>query len=211
MPGAQILGRLPSVIGSWGSSYGLATPEASRADVVPTLCYERPAMWTSPLFAPWRMDYILAPKKEGPCIFCHVREASADQRRERLVVCAAQRAFVMLNRYPYAAGHLIVMPYDHVADPSDLREDDHDALFRLVREAVVRLRAAVRCAGVNVGINLGTAAGASVHEHLHVQIVPRWEGDNNFMPVIADTRVIPQALDATLDTLRPHFADLDAA
>jgi ATP adenylyltransferase len=168
-------------------------------------------MASSPLFAPWRMEYIQAPKKDGPCIFCRVREAGADERRERLVLCVAERAFVMLNRYPYAAGHLLVMPFGHAADLGDLADDDYDALFRLVRAAVERLRRAVQCPALNVGINLGVAAGASIHEHLHVQIVPRWEGDNNFMPVIAGTRVIPQALDETLAALRPHFADLDAA
>jgi ATP adenylyltransferase len=164
---------------------------------------------TNPLHAPWRMEYILAEKKDGPCVFCGVREASPDECRERLVLCRSERAFVMLNRYPYAAGHLIVLPYEHLGTIEDLDDDLNAALFHLVRESVKRLRQAVRCEGMNIGINQGACAGTSLREHLHVQIVPRWNGDNNFMPVIAGTRVIPQALDETLTTLTPFFVDLD--
>ncbi len=163
----------------------------------------------NPLHAPWRMEYIAGPKKDGPCIFCRVREAGAEERSQRLVVCCSERAFVMLNRYPYTAGHLLVMPYAHVGRLDELDDADFDALFRLVRASASRLEAAVACEGLNIGVNQGSCAGASVREHVHVQIVPRWHGDNNFMPVLADSRVIPQALDETLSALRPSFADLD--
>lgn len=118
-------------------------------------------------------------------------------------------AFVMLNRYPFAPGHLLVVPHAHVSRLDELDETTYDALFRLVREAARRLGAAVGPQGLNIGLNLGEAAGAGVAEHLHAHVVPRWAGDSNFMPVVADTRVVPQALDATLAHLTPYFADID--
>jgi ATP adenylyltransferase len=165
---------------------------------------------TNPLWAPWRMEYILGPKDPSrACIFCGIAEASADERRARLVVAVTPRAFVVLNRYPFAAGHIMVVPHAHVASLEDLEPADHDNLFRLVRDSATRLKKALRAEGLNIGINLGPAAGAGVAAHLHVHIVPRWSGDTNFMPVLADVRVMPQALDATLDHLERHFADLE--
>ena len=93
-----------------------------------------------PLRAPWRMEYLVGPKEDGPCIFCGVREASAEDLRERLVVCRAQRAFVMLNRYPYTAGHLLVVPYEHVSSVEELDDATNDALFRLLRDSLTRSR-----------------------------------------------------------------------
>jgi len=163
----------------------------------------------NPLWAPWRMEYILAPKDKGrACIFCGIAAASPEERRERLVVYSGEHAFVMLNRYPFASGHLLVVPHDHVEGLEQLDAGVHDALFRLVRESAVRLRRAVKAEGVNVGLNLGAVAGAGVAEHLHAHIVPRWSGDTNFMPVLADVRVVPQALEATRAHLAPYFEDL---
>ncbi len=155
------------------------------------------------------MEYITAPKQDGPCVFCGVEHAGAEELAARLVLCRGDSAFVMLNRYPYAAGHLLVLPYAHLGDLTDLDDALVAAVFRLAREAARRLRDAVRCEGMNVGVNLGKSAGASIREHLHLQIVPRWEGDNNFMAAIGGTRVIPQALDETWRALRPRFSDLD--
>jgi ATP adenylyltransferase len=162
----------------------------------------------NPLQAPWRMAYIVGDKPAG-CVFCGVENASDAELRERLVLCRAEHAYVMLNRYPYAAGHLMVIPYGHVGDLAELDDALTAALFVVVRTSLERLRAAVRCEGVNVGLNLGKCAGSSIREHLHVQIVPRWDGDNNFMPVIAGERVLSQALDETWAALRPSFTDLD--
>jgi ATP adenylyltransferase len=162
-----------------------------------------------PLWAPWRMDYILGPKDSGSCVFCGVDAASDEEQKSRLVVCRQGRAFVMMNRYPFAPGHLLVMPYSHKESLENLDAEEHDSLFRLVRDASVRLRKAVRAEGLNIGCNLGAVAGAGVAAHLHVHIVPRWSGDTNFMPVIADTRVVSQALAATREHLLGHFADLD--
>ena len=162
----------------------------------------------NPLWAPWRMEYILAPKDRGECIFCGVSAASAEELRDRLVVAGTRRAFVMLNRYPFASGHLLVVPHAHAASLDALAPEDHDALFRLVRETATRLKRAVRAEGLNIGMNLGAVAGAGVAAHLHVHVVPRWSGDTNFMPVLADTRVMPQALEATRDHLLGFFQDL---
>ena len=162
-----------------------------------------------PLWAPWRMEYILGPKgPPGACIFCGVRGASDDERRARLVVASTARAFVILNRFPFAAGHILIVPHAHVAALEDLSAEDYDALFHLVRASSTRLTKALRAEGLNIGCNLGATAGAGIAAHLHVHIVPRWSGDTNFMPVLADTRVIPQALEATRDHLERHFTDL---
>jgi ATP adenylyltransferase len=154
------------------------------------------------------MEYILSDKKGQPCPFCAYASAPESELRKSLVLVAAAHAFVVLNRYPFVAGHLLVVSNRHVSDIQDLSEAEHDALFRLVRDTAKRLSLAVRCQGVNIGINLGPVAGAGIAEHLHVHIVPRWSGDTNFMPVIADVRVMPQHLDATFERLAPHFADV---
>lgn len=165
---------------------------------------------SNPLWAPWRMEYILS-KKGGSCVFCGIESASSEELRDRLVVCDTKDAFVVLNRYPFSAAHLLVVPHVHVDALEKLTEEQYHALFDLVREATVRLRKAVRPEGLNVGLNLGASAGAGIAEHLHAHIVPRWSGDTNFMPVLADTRVVPQALSATRDYLAPFFADLPGA
>jgi len=163
----------------------------------------------NPLWAPWRMEYILAPKNRDPgCIFCGIDSAPDVERAERLVVCRTEHAFVMLNRYPFAAGHLLVVPYPHLESLDQLEAETHDALFRLVRDAATRLRRALKAEGLNIGLNLGAVAGAGIAAHLHAHIVPRWSGDSNFMPVVADVRVVPQALEATRAHLVPYFDDL---
>ena len=157
------------------------------------------------------MEYILAKKTPGTCVFCTYAASEPERFVSDLVLVSDERAFVVLNRYPFAAGHLLVIPKVHVADLSDLDFATHDALFRLTREVVTRLRRAVGAQGINVGMNLGEAAGAGIAEHLHVHVVPRWAGDTNFMPVVADVRVMPQHLEATYRHLQPHFADLPGA
>jgi ATP adenylyltransferase len=151
------------------------------------------------LWAPWRMEYILGPKGDA-CVFC--------TPAPEMLVVEAQRAFVCLNKYPFAAGHLLVVPKKHVSDLSALGDDEADDFFRLVRASVARLQRALSPEGVNVGLNLGKAAGAGIAEHLHAHLVPRWSGDTNFMPVLTDIRVIPEYLQDTRKRLLPHFADL---
>lgn len=160
-----------------------------------------------PLWAPWRMEYILGPKTRDACVFCVAETADTTELDERLVVFGSARALVMLNRYPFAPGHLLVMPRTHKSSLEELDRDEHLELFDLVTRSVSHLRRAVRCDGLNVGMNLGAPAGAGIAEHMHVHIVPRWNGDTNFMPVIADTRVVPQALDETRRHLARFFSE----
>jgi ATP adenylyltransferase len=162
---------------------------------------------SDPLWAPWRMEYILS-KKEGGCVFCAYAKAADHALADAHVLAATAHAYVVLNRYPFAAGHLLVIPNRHESTLERLPLEEYEALMRLAREAAIRLRSAVGCQGMNVGINLGQAAGAGIAEHLHVHVVPRWEGDTNFMPVIADVRVMPQHLTATYQHLITYFRDL---
>ncbi|MBI5516758.1 MAG: HIT domain-containing protein [Deltaproteobacteria bacterium] len=159
------------------------------------------------LWAPWRMAYIRGPRAPH-CIFCEYPAQGPARHRENLVLCERPRAFVMLNRYPFAAGHLMVVPRAHASDLSGLTQEDHTALFDLARDATTALRTACNAQGVNLGINLGAAAGAGIAEHLHVHLVPRWSGDLNFMPVIAGVSVMPEHLDDSWARLRPHFEPL---
>jgi len=162
---------------------------------------------TERLWAPWRMEYLDAPKGDG-CVFCEIAATPPAKFREKLVLVAQEHAFVCLNRYPFAPGHLLVVPRRHTADFSGLALDEYDAWMRLSRDAVARLRAASVPEGVNLGVNLGRAAGAGIADHLHAHVVPRWSGDSNFMPVVADTRVMPEYLDVSWTRLAPFFADV---
>jgi ATP adenylyltransferase len=153
------------------------------------------------------MEYILGSKPET-CFFCEYAAGPPESYRANLVLVVQPHALVCLNRYPFAASHLLVAPRRHVADLEQLPTEEYDATMHLVREAVVRLKAATRPGGVNVGANLGRAAGAGVDDHLHVHAVPRWPGDSNFMPVLSDVRVMPEHLDESWQRLAPHFADL---
>ncbi|MDZ4200187.1 MAG: HIT domain-containing protein [Kiritimatiellia bacterium] len=155
---------------------------------------EREALW-----APWRMDYILGPKSDA-CFLCEA--AAAEDPRRPLVLCRRGPVFLLLNRYPYNNGHLMVCPVRHVKDLSDLNTEERLGLMNLADEAIRSLRLCLAPQGFNLGINMGHVAGAGLDSHLHLHIVPRWSGDTNFMPVIADTKVIPQALDDTWKKLR---------
>ena len=157
------------------------------------------------LWAPWRMTYIdqvSDPNTRRECIFCRALEADD---RESLVVHRAPGAVVMLNRYPYNPGHLMVAPRSHGGDLSAL---DGTELIEVIRElqlATGVLRAALSCDGFNGGWNQGRVAGAGIEEHLHFHLVPRWSGDTNFMPVLADVKVVPEHLDATWEKLAAAF------
>ena len=146
-----------------------------------------------PLWAPWRIEYVTAPK-DGECIFCAASEA--DSEHAHWVIDRGERCFTMLNTFPYAPGHVMVAPFRHVGDVEELDAEEERELFVLGRRAVAALRRAMSPDGLNLGLNLGEVAGAGIADHLHLHVVPRWQGDNNFMPVLADTRVMPQALEA---------------
>ena len=154
------------------------------------------------LWAPWRMAYIGAAKTDGGCIFCQATEGDP---RERLLLGTTGASLVMLNRYPYASGHLMVAPRRHAASLNDLPGDEHVDLAETLRGALASLEGVLHPEGFNLGMNLGAPAGAGVKDHLHWHIVPRWTGDTNFMPVLDDVRVMPEHLVATWERLRPAF------
>lgn len=150
------------------------------------------------------MEFIRAPKHEG-CIFCEFPAAPESDDRRNLVVHRSAEAFTCLNRYPYNSGHLMVIPRAHVSDLSLLEPAAFAGLHEELRRAVAVVGEVLRPEGMNVGMNLGRAGGAGIADHLHWHVVPRWVGDNNFMPVLADQRVVPEALDATWERLRAGF------
>jgi len=160
------------------------------------------------LFTPWRFSYLTAPKTDAPagCIFCNA--ATAENTRETLTLFRTGEALVMLNRYPYTNGHLMVAPVAHEARLYDSTDASLRALIRLTAEAQRVLSDVYRPDGFNVGMNFGTVAGAGVADHYHLHIVPRWNGDSNFMTVTARTRLVPEELDVTFDKLVPHFGEL---
>lgn len=163
------------------------------------------------LWAPWRAAYLRAAGKPARgCIFCF-GDLDARERRRRLILHAGAQALVMLNRYPYNNGHLMIAPRRHLASPELLSRAERAALAELQAEAVARLRRALRPAGFNLGANLGRSAGAGFAEHMHWHVVPRWEGDTNFMPALAHTRVLSQHLEESFRLLAPLFKAVGAA
>ena len=157
-----------------------------------------------PIWAPWRMEYIVGPKPPG-CIFCQFPAAPEADDRANLLVHRSAHAFTCLNRFPYTSGHVMVIPRAHVSDVAALPGEAWADLQDELRRAVAAVQAAYRPEGLNLGMNLGKAAGAGIEPHLHWHVVPRWVGDNNFMPVIADQRVVPEALDASWERIRAAF------
>jgi ATP adenylyltransferase len=163
------------------------------------------------LWAPWRAAYLrkMAQPPDG-CIFCFDALGAAE-RRSRLVLYAGPLAVVMLNRYPYNNGHLMIAPRRHLASPELLSREERAVLAELQAETVIRLRRAFKPAGLNLGANLGRSAGAGFADHMHWHVVPRWEGDTNFMPALAGTRVLSQHLAESFRLLAPLFKTVGAA
>jgi ATP adenylyltransferase len=158
------------------------------------------------LWAPWRMDYILGEDKAQGCIFCPWPE---EDLVERLVLFSGRLTRIMMNKYPYINGHLLISPRRHVPGLDDLTPEELlDLQFKL-RQSLGILKEIMRPDGFNVGLNLGVVAGAGVEAHIHWHVVPRWHGDTNFIPVFADVRVIPEHFRQTYARLAPHFQALD--
>jgi len=158
---------------------------------------------TEPLWAPWRTELFQQPKPKG-CIFCLLPGEGPAADQKNLILHRGEKAYLILNRYPYAAGHLMVVPFAHTDDVAALAPLAAE-LFALAARSMDALKKVMGPDGFNVGINLGKSAGAGIEGHGHLHVVPRWSGDNNFMPVLADRRVIPEALQETLSRLKPHF------
>lgn len=157
-----------------------------------------------PLWAPWRMSFIAGPKADG-CFLCEKGTEAAAANLENLVVARGRTAYVLLNAFPYNSGHLLVAPYRHVPGLEDLTPEERAELMDLAVRAQEAMRRAMRPDGFNFGFNLGAAAGAGIPGHIHGHLVPRWIGDTNFMPVLGNTRVVPQALEETAELLRRHW------
>ena len=155
------------------------------------------------LWAPWRMEYILSDEKEKGCIFCPGEDREDDGNRFFLHV--GQLSLVMMNRFPYNNGHLLVAPIRHVSGPELLSEEETLDLMLMVRKAIEALKNEMNPEGFNVGLNLGRVAGAGMEEHMHFHVVPRWNGDTNLMTVFGDVRVIPEHIQETYRKLLPYF------
>ena len=154
------------------------------------------------LWAPWRIDYILGKKEKG-CIFCNRLKEKND--RENLILTRREDVFAIMNRYPYNNGHLMVAPNRHEGDITKFTQREILAIFGLVQDTTAAIESAMKPDGFNIGINMGKVAGAGVKDHLHVHIVPRWEGDTNFMPVVGETKVISEHIFSTYDLLEETF------
>ena len=157
-----------------------------------------------PLWAPWRIEYIRE-EKEGGCFLC--RMLSEEKDRANLILLRGETCVVLMNRFPYNSGHLMVAPIRHIAGIEDLTDEESLEMNRLTARAIDALRKVMKPEGFNLGTNLGKAAGAGLKDHLHRHIVPRWIGDTNFMAVIGDRHVVPEALTATYDLLKKEFKD----
>jgi len=149
------------------------------------------------LWAPWRIEYIAGEKEEG-CIFCDKPKEGRD--KENLILYKGDTGFIIMNRYPYSNGHLMAVPYKHTNDMSELNEDERLELMNLTTKCIEILDI-MNPDGFNVGMNLGTAGGAGIDDHLHFHVVPRWNGDTNFMPLIGDVKIMPEYLEDTYKTL----------
>jgi ATP adenylyltransferase len=154
------------------------------------------------LYSPWRLDYILSEKPEN-CIFCHKQAIEDDEKH--LIVYRSLHCYVILNLYPYNNGHIMVIPFSHIPNLSQLPEAVLNDVFKIVQLAETVLYKVYKCDGINIGINIGKTAGAGVDEHVHVHLVPRWQGDCNFMTVVGGKRVIPEDFHYAYQKLKAEF------
>ncbi len=164
------------------------------------------------LWTPWRYEYIKSfekknSKENNECIFCKISKESTDD--ENYIVVRKRKVFVVLNIYPYNTGHLMIVPYRHVASIEDLTQEELQELAETIKLMVQALRKTYSPHGFNIGANIGRDAGAGIDQHFHVHVLPRWRGDTNFMPIIAGTKVIPETLDTTLKKIRQTLKELE--
>ena len=165
---------------------------------------------TEQLWAPWRLQYIESADKADGCIFCFFPAAGEAHDTEHLIVKRGLHAYIILNAFPYSNGHLMVVPYRHTSAMEDLTDAELLEVMHLTRLSIALLRTAFRPDGFNLGVNMGRVAGAGIADHLHWHIVPRWNGDTNFMPVLADVRVIPESLQVVHQRLQQALVTHEA-
>jgi len=154
------------------------------------------------LWAPWRMEYILG-EKEKQCIFC--TKPDQNQDKDNLILCRYTRNFVIMNKYPYNNGHLMVVPYRHTSDFDSLSTEERNEMMAVISKSMKVISQAINPDGFNIGMNVGKTAGAGIDEHLHFHIVPRWAADTNFMPVVGNTKVISEGLGETWERFKEGF------
>jgi len=160
------------------------------------------------LWAPWRMAYIretLSGDSNDKCVLCEIGKASAEVDEKNLVLARGKHVYVVLNKFPYCNGHLMVTPYEHAGDLAELSDEAVVELWRFAQRSIDTLKSIANPDGFNLGTNLGRIAGAGIVHHLHLHVVPRWAGDTNFMPVLTGTKVLSQALSETWHELRKHW------
>ncbi len=157
------------------------------------------------LWAPWRIEYITAKKDEG-CVFCSA--SNQDDDKKNLILYKGETCFIIMNRYPYSNGHLMAVPYRHTSDLRELGDSERLELINLTGKCLDILNA-INPDGYNLGMNIGREAGAGIDDHLHFHIVPRWSGDTNFMPLLADTKIMPEYLESTYDTLLAELKNIE--
>jgi ATP adenylyltransferase len=156
------------------------------------------------IWAPWRIEYIKQPDKNKRCFICDMIKEEHKEDKKNLLLYRGKHSVVLLNKYPYISGHLMVAPIKHTNELSAISSETSKEMWRLTTQSVEVLREAIQPQGFNIGINLGEVAGAGLKTHLHIHIVPRWIGDTNFLPVLSNTRAIAQALEETYETLKEH-------
>ena len=157
------------------------------------------------IWSPWRYKYLASLDKPQDCVFCIASESNDD--RKHLVIHRARFNYVILNRFPYTSGHLMVVPYEHVASLPEIGIETSTEMLELAKHAQKALDSEYHPDGYNIGMNLGSAAGAGVAGHIHLHVVPRWAGDANFVSIVGETRVLPEELEATFDRLRAWFSN----
>jgi len=161
------------------------------------------------VWAPWRLSYVSkVGKVDTGCFICRAYEDSSEKDRENLLLFRGEKALVILNKFPYNTGHLMVCPVRHTGDFLSLLPEELAEIDELLKRSIRVLKAAYNPDGFNVGLNLGRASGGSVDTHIHYHVVPRWNGDTNFLPVTAGVKVIPQSLEETYDTLKKMWREL---
>lgn len=157
------------------------------------------------LWAPWRIEYILGPKPDE-CVFC-IKDIKGEDEK-RLILWRGKNCFVIMNKYPYSSGHIMVTPYRHVYSLDELNEEELTEMMLVMSKCVTILKKVFNPHGINVGLNIGEAAGAGIEEHLHFHLVPRWTGDHSFMALFSETMVIPEHLLETYKKLKPFFEQI---
>ena len=154
------------------------------------------------MWSPWRMEYVRTPKDDG-CVFC--KKSASDQDRNNLVLFKGTNSIVLMNLYPYNNAHLLIAPYEHVNTTLELSSQVSNEMMNLANEAMRIIKMTMNADGFNFGANIGAIGGAGIKDHIHFHVVPRWNGDTNFMPVIGHTKVMVEGLLETYDELKPHF------